>query len=62
MLDKNNGEFKKEIQDCIKECNIEDFKEFTEDDFTFIKEIIDLPKDIEHGVMFVSLYILYTLL
>ncbi|XP_060566071.1 deoxynucleoside triphosphate triphosphohydrolase SAMHD1-like isoform X2 [Ruditapes philippinarum] len=49
MLDKNNGEIKDKIQAIIGACNIPNFEEFTEDDFTFIKEMIDVPKDLEIG-------------
>ncbi|XP_060566049.1 deoxynucleoside triphosphate triphosphohydrolase SAMHD1-like [Ruditapes philippinarum] len=48
MLDSNGGELKKDIQKILGECNIPDFQGFEEHDFTFIKEMIDVPpEDIE---------------
>jgi hypothetical protein len=54
ILEKNNGEIKDKIQTIIGACNIPDFEEFTEDDFTFIKEMIDVPKDLERGVVYIN--------
>jgi hypothetical protein len=50
MLEGNDEELKKDIQKILGECNIPDFQTFEEDDFTFIKEMIDVPKNIEQRV------------
>jgi hypothetical protein len=38
---------KEDIQRILGECKIPGFKEFTEDDFTFIKDMIDVPSQLE---------------
>ncbi|XP_053400926.1 deoxynucleoside triphosphate triphosphohydrolase SAMHD1-like isoform X2 [Mercenaria mercenaria] len=49
MLDNNNGEVKRDIKEILRDCKIPGFDKFEEKDFTFIKEMIDDPKDIERG-------------
>ncbi|XP_045193987.2 deoxynucleoside triphosphate triphosphohydrolase SAMHD1-like [Mercenaria mercenaria] len=44
MLDNNNGEVKKDIQKILADCKLQKFEE---EDFTFIKEMIDDPKNME---------------
>jgi hypothetical protein len=38
---------KEDIQRILGECNIQGLREFTEDDLTFIKEMIDVPRQLE---------------
>ncbi|XP_053400920.1 deoxynucleoside triphosphate triphosphohydrolase SAMHD1-like [Mercenaria mercenaria] len=49
MLEDENEKLKGDIQTIIRNCNIPGFEQFEERDFTFIKEMIDVPKDIERG-------------
>ena len=47
MLKCDDGRLEKDIQEILEECGLD---KLTDDDFRFIKEMIDDPKDIETGV------------
>jgi hypothetical protein len=47
MLSSDNEQLKKDIQDILTGCGL---SRFEEQDFTFICEMIDDPKDIEKHV------------
>lgn len=53
ILEDDRGKVKNDIQSIIRACQIPDFEEFTEQDFLFIKEMIDKPKDIDREVSYV---------
>lgn len=58
MLNDNGGKVKDDIQKIISECKIPNFEEFTDDDFLFIKEMIDKPRDLQEEVsVFFNMYI-----
>lgn len=50
LLEDNDGKVKSDIQNIIRDCRMEEFTEFTERDFLFIKEMIDKPKDLDQEV------------
>lgn len=47
MLQTEHGKLKKDIETILQECGILDF---VDDDYTFICEMIDDPKDLEQPV------------